>query len=305
LKKKLSGNQLSVVIPAYNSEKYLVYTLQSIANQTVQPSQIIVVNDCSTDRTRESAVYWGEAFKLPIEIVDHSVNQGIGATRQTGVENSDGKYIAFLSSDDAWHPRFLEKSLKTLTPDSASFTDYYRCTDELIPYGYFQVPYFKDHKEFLSQTIKFALNKNMFVNFSCIIFPKWIFQKCRFQSELRHGEDLIFLLDCVIQDLKIRCVREPLLYYRIHPKQGTRLIIKDEWLKLWRYNGDRLRKLGVNETIIQESYKKNYGLFYPKMTLNYAIKKILKKIFFLGYYDDWRKYGKLLTYQLEKQKTQN
>jgi glycosyltransferase involved in cell wall biosynthesis len=100
---------LSVVIPAYNSGRYLVQAIKSAASQTVPPSEIIVVDDGSTDDTRERlAPYAGRVTYIPQE------NQGASAARNRGVEAATGELIAFLDADDVWHPRKTEIQLQAM-----------------------------------------------------------------------------------------------------------------------------------------------------------------------------------------------
>ena len=91
----------SIIIPAYNTEKFIDGCLKSVIEQTTDYAvQIIVVNDGSTDRT-------GELLKkyenIPDLTVIHQNNKGLSGARNTGIRNSDGKYLLFVDSDDRLH----------------------------------------------------------------------------------------------------------------------------------------------------------------------------------------------------------
>jgi len=248
--------RISVVIPAYNSEQYIEETLKHVIHQTLKPYEIIVVDDCSSDRTRMIA------RKYSSRIVVHEENLGIGASRRDGALNAEGDYVAFCSSDDVWSLFFLKECSKHLSEDTATFTDYYFIPeDSLIPIGKFEAPRYETQNEFRRLVIEWALRKNMFVNFSSVIIPKQIFEKINFEPKLRHGEDLIFLLDSIIHGLKWRHIRYPYLYYRIHRKMGTELIKenKQEFLTLWDFLKDRLTKLGVKQETIENAFKRSYS----------------------------------------------
>lgn len=95
---------ISVIIPAYNAEKYLAEAIESALHQTRPAKEIVVVDDGSSDRTREVVQSFGEK----VRIIQHEANQGVGAARNTGVAASDGDYVAFLDADDKWLPEHLE-----------------------------------------------------------------------------------------------------------------------------------------------------------------------------------------------------
>ena len=101
---------VSVVIPAYNSASLLGDAVQSVLAQTYRDFEVIVVDDGSTDNTRQVA----EGFKQSQIKYLFQPNQGPPAARNAGIRASSGKLIAFLDSDDLWLPSKLEMQVKTL-----------------------------------------------------------------------------------------------------------------------------------------------------------------------------------------------
>lgn len=99
---KTCGALVSVVIPAYNAERFLERTLRSAAAQTHPTLEIIVVDDGSTDTTRDIAVKAAEADER-IKVISVA-NGGVARARNTGIEHARGDYVAFLDADDLWHP---------------------------------------------------------------------------------------------------------------------------------------------------------------------------------------------------------
>ena len=98
---------ISIVIPAYNVEKYIRRTLESVENQTFKNFEVIIVNDGSTDGTLkiiEEFVNRNDNFFLI-----NQENKGVGEARNIGIKNSNGMYIAFLDSDDFLEPSYLQK----------------------------------------------------------------------------------------------------------------------------------------------------------------------------------------------------
>ena len=101
---------ISVIIPAYNAEKYLAEALTSIINQNYDSIEIILVDDGSTDGTAKVAA----VFETRVRYV-YQENSGPPAARNKGLSMAQGNVIAFLDSDDLWSDKKLELQLKRLT----------------------------------------------------------------------------------------------------------------------------------------------------------------------------------------------
>jgi glycosyltransferase involved in cell wall biosynthesis len=108
----LRSPSISVVIPAYNAERFIAEAIQSVLAQTYEVTEIIVVDDGSSDHTCEAAAGFART-----RIIKQS-NGGPGAARNTGVNAASGDWIAFLDSDDLWLPRKTEVQLGYITTDA-------------------------------------------------------------------------------------------------------------------------------------------------------------------------------------------
>ncbi len=97
---------VSVIIPAYNIDKYLAETLDSVLAQTYSHFEVMIVNDGSTDRTLEIAQEYA-AKDDRIRVISQP-NQGVSLTRNHGIRETTGELIAFLDGDDRWHPGKLK-----------------------------------------------------------------------------------------------------------------------------------------------------------------------------------------------------
>ena len=116
---------LSVIIPAYNAEKYLEKCAASIAEQSYKNIEIVIVNNGSADSTPKiceelKAKYNNRIFK----IINLNPNQGINWARRAGVENADGEYIAFIDSDDYLEPETYETSIKILENNNCDLAQF-------------------------------------------------------------------------------------------------------------------------------------------------------------------------------------
>jgi glycosyltransferase involved in cell wall biosynthesis len=103
---------VSVVIPTYNYGRFIEQSIRSVLGQTRRPSEIIVVDDGSTDET--TAVVGG--FGAQVRYIRED-NAGVSAARNRGVAESTGELIAFLDADDTWEPTNLEKQLARFESD--------------------------------------------------------------------------------------------------------------------------------------------------------------------------------------------
>ena len=104
---EMKKDQVSVVVPVYNVERYLAQCVDSILQQTYTPYEIILVDDGSTDNSGKIADEYAEKYKI-IRVI-HKENAGLGYARNTGIENARGNWIVFLDSDDYFTPHLLEK----------------------------------------------------------------------------------------------------------------------------------------------------------------------------------------------------
>lgn len=109
--------EISIIIPVYNTEKYLKECLDSVYELNLDNKEIILINDCSTDDSLKILDEYKEKYKKNTIIVNHKVNQGLSAARNSGIEIAKGKYLFFLDSDDFIDSveldKFFNEALKT------------------------------------------------------------------------------------------------------------------------------------------------------------------------------------------------
>lgn len=104
---------ISVIVPAYNSEQYLKNCLDSLVNQTKKEIEIIAVNDGSTDNTLKILKDYEKMYPTLIKVISQN-NQGLSTTRNVGIKHAVGKYVAFVDSDDEIELDLLEKVWKKI-----------------------------------------------------------------------------------------------------------------------------------------------------------------------------------------------
>jgi len=125
--------KISVIIPAYNEEKYIGNTLESINNldKTGLDVDILVVNGGSTDKTREIALSYGA------KVLD-VLHKGIGFARQQGLKKANGEIVAFTDADTTVPKNWLQKHVKALKEENVVFTyGTFRVLDGKFPYFHY------------------------------------------------------------------------------------------------------------------------------------------------------------------------
>ena len=125
---------VSVIMPAYNAEKYIMQAIDSVLSQTYKSIEIIVIDDCSTDRTKEKVLKYSNVPN--VFYCKAEVNNGVAAARNLGISKAKGQYIAFLDSDDVWVPTKIERQIQimseTKTPLAFTAIEYINSESERI-----------------------------------------------------------------------------------------------------------------------------------------------------------------------------
>lgn len=127
MNQKKSEPLVSIITPAYNAEEFIVDTIQSVWTQDYQNWEMIIIDDHSTDNTVEVVKSFIQRDPR-IRLIERSENGGTAKTRNAGLREAKGKYIAFLDSDDQWLPKKLTKQVAFMetTGHPFTYTAFYR-----------------------------------------------------------------------------------------------------------------------------------------------------------------------------------
>lgn len=113
---------VSIIVPVYNVEKYIAETMACVRNQTYTDWELLLVEDCSTDKTVQVIEdYLQRTGDARIQLIRQPVNSGAAKARNTGLDRAKGRYIAYLDSDDLWEPEKLERQLAFMKKKNAAF----------------------------------------------------------------------------------------------------------------------------------------------------------------------------------------
>ena len=223
--------QISIIMAAYNAEKTIEQAIASVLNQTYPNFELLVVNDCSKDRTAE-LVKGIAATDGRVRLISNVKNSGVSFTRKHGLEEANGSWIAILDSDDAWAPEKLEKQIELQNRTNADllFTGSAFMDADGHPIDwYLHAPAEVTYRQLLKQ--------NVLSNSSALV-RKELYARHYAVGDGMH-EDFAIWLNILKEGKKAYGVDEPLLIYRIakSSKSGNKIkAAKMNW-KTYRYVG--------------------------------------------------------------------
>ena len=115
-KQKHSSPIVTIIMPAYNAEKFIFSAIQSVVDQTFDKWELLVINDCSSDKTVEIIEKFMHRDDR-IKLLNNPKNLGVSETRNRGIKKALGEWIAFLDSDDLWEKDKLKKQFDVCSFD--------------------------------------------------------------------------------------------------------------------------------------------------------------------------------------------
>ena len=234
---------ISIIMAAYNAEKTIEQAIDSVLSQTYTNFELLVVNDCSADRTAE-LVKSIAAKDSRVRLISNVKNSGVSYTRKHGLEEAKGDWIAILDSDDAWEPEKLEKQIELQRRTNADllFTGSAFMDSEGHPIDW----YLHAPKEV---TYRQLLKQNVLSNSSALV-RKELYAKHYAIGDGMH-EDFAIWLSILKKGTKAYGVDEPLLIYRIakSSKSGNKVKAARMNLNTYRYVG-----LNLMEAIYYECW---------------------------------------------------
>lgn len=205
---------VSVVIPTKNRAHYLSFAIQSVLNQTFEDFELLIVDAVSRDSTREVV----SGFKdKRIRYIKEEIDRGPSASRNTGIIDSKGEFIAFLDDDDLWMPKKLEKQLSLFRKNQLVDVVYTGCLE------------FRDKGRILGYRIPQTkgnifpriLMNNFLGNCSTVMVKKECFDKVGLFDERLQGFEDYDLWIRLAKYCQFDYVKEPLVLYRFHEKRIT------------------------------------------------------------------------------------
>lgn len=205
--------KISLIVPVYNTEKYLNKCLDSLISQSLKDIEIILINDGSTDDSEEIINSYNDKR---IKYISRK-NKGVGKTRNEGIDLAKGEYLAFVDSDDYLDINFCKKMYEKAEKDNCDLVicDFFEDRGNLLGVKFkdFSDTNLKKNPELLNNINLGPCNKiyknNLFKN-----------KNNRFEENLKY-EDAPFVVKMLISAKKIGKVNDYLTYYVIHDNSET------------------------------------------------------------------------------------
>jgi teichuronic acid biosynthesis glycosyltransferase TuaG len=220
---------ISIVMPAYNAERYLKEAMDSVLKQTYSNWELILIDDGSSDNTVEVATKVA-ANDSRIKFYINPENLGVSNTRNKGISLANGEWIAFLDSDDIWKEKKLEKQLNFSKEKKSDFTYSGVCyiSENGTPYkGLFEVPLITSYQELLKQNV---------ITCSSVLIKKNLLETVEMERDDMH-EDYAVWLRILKTGINAHGLNEPLLIYRISStsKSGKKINSFKMTYKVFRF----------------------------------------------------------------------
>ena len=210
-------NEISVVIPMYNGEKYILETLESIRMQTLAPKEILIIDDVSSDKSVVIVSEYCDKYPQFRLICLDKNNGGPAAPRNIGISESIGDYIAFVDADDIWTIDKLEKQMALMKKAKLNFIS---SSAYLINEQSKLISSQKEKQAKKSPTtysVKELIFRNRIITSSVIVHNS-LLQGFRFREEkhMQAVEDYVLWLNLLDQqNCRYLHLREALVGYRV------------------------------------------------------------------------------------------
>ena len=223
-------NNIDIILPNYNSSKFLKQTLNSIIMQTYKNWKLIIIDDCSDDKTKNILKKYLKDKRIKIFWLKK--NNGAGFCRNYGIKKSKSPYVAFIDSDDVWKKNKLEKQIIFMKKNNFSFsyTNYETFGEKkkiIIP------PLRFDYKSFINNTS---------IGTSTMMVKRKELRNIKFTNS-KICEDYYFKCKLLKRVKFAFCLNEFLTRYRIRRNSMQSSNIKNIFW-IWKINRD-FNKLGI------------------------------------------------------------
>lgn len=236
--------RVSVIIPTYNRGPLVQRAIESVLNQTFKDYELIVVDDGSTDDTRERIQLYKDAVRYI-----YQENRGPSAARNTGILNAKGKYIAFCDSDDRFLPQKLKRQMQFLNDhaDCRFLYTWYYNVNEQGEITKLRKPLSCKSREHLQYCL---FTRQFTIRTSTVLMRKSCFEKAGlFNERYLYSQDWDMWLR-LARYYRGYCLQEPLSEYWLHGDNRSSLHdrtyhaeIRETALQLYGWNEETLRQL--------------------------------------------------------------
>lgn len=259
--------KVSIVLPAYNCEKTLSKSIESIINQTYINWELIIVNDGSTDNTSEICNKY--SFESRIIYIQIS-NQGVSNARNIGISKASGKYIVFIDSDDSYQKEYIEIMIKNMLNTQLVCCSYNYVYDDM---NKITGPNLKeDLKMEEYEMINYLHQKKCLKMLWNKMFVLDIIKEndIKMNVEFNYGEDYMFVIDYLYFINNIKIINNKLYNYSIH-SGGLSTKYNDNLFENRLRTLNHHKEMYLKKNMPLEYIKQQYVLAVYAELVNYSI----------------------------------
>lgn len=225
---------ISIIVPAYNAEKYIVNCVESVRKQTFQDWEMVIVNDGSKDATRALCDECA-AKDERVRVIHLRKNAGVSNARNVGLSNAQGEYIAFLDADDRYEFHCLQTMWDTLQAagaDSAAcahlnlWSNGAKIPELCLPGGVYKGEAIRE--KIVYPLLGERLTQPVFNGFIWrYLYSAEIIRQAKISFEGAYLEDELFLMEYFCNARKLAVTEEPLYRYFLNPSSATHRYMAD------------------------------------------------------------------------------
>lgn len=295
----------SIILPVYNSEYYIVETVRSILNQSFQDFEVIIVDDCSTDNTIN---YLESINDIRFRVLKNETNKGPSFSRNLAISHARGDWIVIIDSDDLWDEKRLEVfknniqiSKKDIYFDNIMF---FMDGEPKTYLNYFflrKIRFYNQNTKPI--TLKDVLRYDLGILQPVIRREQLIKNKIHYNSEIKYGEDLLFISKCLSKGLTAELILFNGYYYRDRPNSLVKnkidlfdqivkvqieilsLVSSEHHKEIKKYVDNRINEViflfKFNTFLKSKFIKKNINnssVLNSSLPINFVLKILYKKI---------------------------
>lgn len=264
--------KVSICISVYNTEKYLPRCLDSVVSQTLKEIEIVLVNNGSTDSSLQIMKAYQEKFPEMIKVISQE-DKGLAQGRQTGINNAEGEYIAFLDADDYVKPQTYEEMYKCAMDYNADIVECQtKRDDQIISSHYVGL---KSAEQILIDYFKFAEIPTMLW---LRIYKRNLFEKPVLPNFYTNNEDN-FALPCLLYKARnIFYLKKQLHYYSTDNEAAVMYRIKNKSVEQEKIIENRTKTLEVinhisdfiGHEVIEKNFSYEYKMFSSRIVLQFC-----------------------------------
>lgn len=269
--------KVSVIVPVYGVDRYIERCARSLFEQTLDDIEYVFVNDCTPDSSMAliaNIISYYPTRTTQIKIVNHPVNKGLPAARNTGVSQASGDFVIHLDSDDWMEPNMIEKMYLTakLYNADAVGCDYFK-NDEPVPSHISDKSEVNCRDHFLSSAIAC---KGMQAVWRFMV-KREICQNIEFWPTQSQGEDLTMIIQMAYKCRDIRYLHIPLYHWRTVESSLTNDSSENAIVK--RHLGLAENVRTIEKFLIKENINNTYSnqLIALKLEANFYLRPLLRK----------------------------